>query len=70
MTAITNKELIQKATSVIKPRTVASGKLSADVGAALVTDKNNWNTEIILEKNKVVLLKDLLPYHWHNPQSK
>jgi cytidine deaminase len=29
-------------------------------------DKENWNTEIMVEKGKVVTLKQLLPYHWHN----
>ncbi len=126
---VTNAELIKKAKSVIKPRKNASGKLLADVGAALSTDKgniyvgvcidtnegdgicaersaiaamvtageytikkivavwtdgtiippcgkcrefmwqihnNNWKTQIIIKKNKVVALKQLLPYHWHN----
>lgn len=27
-------------------------------------DEENWNTEIILRKNKVVRLRDLLPEHW------
>ena len=130
MTTITNKELIQKAKSVVNPRKSAKGKLIADVGAALVTgkgsiyvgvcfdtqegsgicaernaiasmitcgdskikkivavwtdgaiippcgicrewiwqvDKSNWDTEILLGEDKVVTLKELLPYHWHNP---
>jgi len=35
----------------------------------LETDHENLNTEIILDKNKTVLLKELLPYHdWWNRQ--
>ena len=41
MAKITNKELIQKAKSVVNPRKSAKGKLIADVGAALVTDKGS-----------------------------
>ncbi len=133
MMQITNEELIEKAKSVIKPKKAAAGRLIADVGAALVTDKGNvylgvcidtqegmgfgaeqnaiaamvtageyrikkivavwkdgtiippcgkcreliwqidkenWNTEVIIGKDKVVKLKELLPYHWHNPQRK
>ncbi len=133
MTTITNKKLIQKAQSVIRPIESAAGRLIADVGAALITDKgtiylgvcidtaegngfcaersaitamvtageykikrivavwkdgtviapcgkcrewiwqidkSNWNTEVVLAEDKVVTLKDLLPYHWHNPNSK
>jgi len=129
MVEITNKELIEKAKLVIKPKKTVVGKLIADIGAALVTNKgniylgvcidtqegsgicaertaiaamvtageyeikkivavwtdgtivppcgkcrewiwqihkNNWNTEVIVRKNKIVKLKDLLPYHWHN----
>jgi cytidine deaminase len=32
--------------------------------------EDNWNTEVIVGKNKVVKLKELLPYHWHNPDFK
>lgn len=39
MKVITDEELIKKAKSVILPQKNASGKLIADVGAALVTDK-------------------------------
>lgn len=28
--------------------------------------KDNWDTEVIIGKNKVVKLKTLLPHHWHN----
>jgi cytidine deaminase len=133
MAQITNEELIEKAKSVIKPEKSAAGRLIADVGAALVTDKGNvylgvcidtqegmgfgaehhaiaamvtageykikkivavwkdgtiippcgkcreliwqidkenWNTEVIIGKDKVVKLKELLPYHWHNPNFK
>jgi len=28
--------------------------------------ENNWNTEVILEGNKMYKLKELLPHHWHN----
>lgn len=128
---ITNQQLIECAKSVIHPKKSVSGKLIADVGAALVTDKghvyagvcidttegsgfcaetsaiaamvtageynikkivavwkdgtiiapcgkcrewiwqihkDNWNTEIIVSHNKTVTLKELLPYHWHNPK--
>jgi cytidine deaminase len=133
MVQITDKELIEKAKSVIKPKKSATGRLIADVGAALVTakgniylgvcldtsegegfgaehhaiaamitageskikkivavwkdgtvvppcgkcreliwqiDKENWNTEVIIRKDKIVKLKELLPYHWHNPNFK
>ncbi len=126
---ISNEELIERAKSVIKPKKIATGKLIADVGAALVTDKGNiylgvcidtqegmgfcaeqnaiaamvtageykinkivavwkdgtiippcgkcreliwqidkenWNTEVIIGKDKLVTQKELLPYHWHN----
>ena len=132
MTTITNKELIQKAKSVVNPQKNAQGKIIADVGAALITDKGNiylgvcfdtqegtgicaernaiasmitagesnikkivavwtngtiippcgicrewiwqvdkrnWNTEVILKEVQVVSLKELLPYHWHNPNT-
>ena len=132
MTTTTNKELIQKAKSVVNPRKSSKGKLIADVGAALVTDKgntyfgvcfdtqegsgicaernaiasmitageskikkivavwtdvtiippcgicrewiwqvdkSNWDTEVILGEAQVVELKELLPYHWHNPNT-
>ncbi len=29
-------------------------------------DKENWNAEVIIAKDKTVKLKELLPYHWHN----
>jgi len=133
MVQITDKELIEKAKSVIKPKKSATGRLIADVGAALVTDKGNiylgvcfdtnegegfgaehhaiaamitageskikkivavwkdgtvippcgkcreliwqideenWNTEVIIRKDKIVKLKELLPYHWRNPNFK
>lgn len=129
MAQITDRELVEKAKSAVKPRKSAAGHLIADVGAALVTDKGNvyvgvcidthegmgfcaeqhaiaamvtagerrikkivavwkdgtiippcgkcremiwqvgkenWNTEVIVGKNKTVRLKELLPYHWHN----
>ena len=40
MTEITNEELIQKATSVIKPKKIGA-YLVGDVGCALLTHKNN-----------------------------
>ena len=127
---VSDKELMSKALSVVKPRKTAAAKLIADVGAALVTDKGNvytgvcidthegsgicaeraaiasmitagesriekivavwtdgsvippcgacrewlwqtdkgnWDTEVIVGKNKSVKLRKLLPYHWHNP---
>ena len=130
---LSDKELISKAKSVVRPRKSAAGKLVADVGAALMTDKgnvyvgvcfdpkegnalcaeraaiasmitasesrikkivavwtdgtiippcgtcrewiwqvnkDNWKTEVIVGTNKAVPLKVLLPYHWHNPNSK
>ena len=33
-------------------------------------DKKNWDTEVIIGKNKSVTLRKPLPYHWHNPDSK
>ncbi len=30
-------------------------------------DKENWSADIIVGKNKTVKLKELLPYHWRNP---
>lgn len=27
-------------------------------------DEENWNTDVIIEKDKMVKLKELLPYHW------
>jgi len=33
-------------------------------------DKDNWNTEVIIGKNKSITLKDLLPHHWHNLETK
>ncbi|MBS3051655.1 MAG: cytidine deaminase [Candidatus Aenigmarchaeota archaeon] len=130
---MSDKELIEKAQSAVRPRKSAAGKLLADVGAALVTskgniyvgvsfdtqegsglcaeraaiasmitageyeikkivavwtngtiippcgacrewmwqtDKRNWETEVMVGKNKIAKLKDLLPYHWHNPEFK
>ena len=32
-------------------------------------DKSNWDTQVVLAVNKVVTLKKLLPYHWHNPNT-
>lgn len=32
-------------------------------------DKKNWNTEVLVGRGKTVRLKELLPYHWHNPDS-
>ena len=129
MTHLSNEDLILSAKSVIRPRSTASGKLIADVGAALVTEKgnvykgvcidtqegtgfcaeqsaisamvtagesrikkivavwkdgaiippcgkcreiiwqinkDNWDAEVIVEKRRVVMLKELLPHHWHN----
>ncbi len=129
MKVITDEELIKNAKSVIKVQKTTSGKLIADVGAAVVTDKGNvylgvcidtnegsgicaersaiaamvtageynikkivavwkdgtiippcgtcrefmwqinkenWNADIIVGKNKIVKLAKLLPYHWHN----
>ena len=127
MAQITNKELIEKAKSVVKSRKIKHGFTVGDVGCALVTDKGNvylgvcidtcsgmgfcaehsaiaamvthgehkikkivavsgkgiaeppcgrcrefmhqiheenLDTEIILAKNKVVRLKELLPHPW------
>lgn len=33
-------------------------------------DKENWETQIVITKEKTVPLTQLLPYHWHNPQEK
>ena|SRR3989338_3328461 len=129
---ISDKALIAKAKSAVKPRKSAAGKLICDVGAALVTNKGNvfvgscfdsnegsslcaekaamaamitagesriekivavwtngtiippcgscrewmwqidgknWYAMIIVAKNKSISLKNLLPYHWHNPDS-
>lgn len=41
MTDISNKELIDKAASVVKPRKVAHDFTVGDCGSALVTDKGN-----------------------------
>jgi cytidine deaminase len=41
MAEISNKELIEKAKSVVKPRKISHGFTVGDVGCALVTDKNN-----------------------------
>lgn len=41
MQEISNKELIEKAKSVIKVRKVANDMIAGDVGCALVTDKGN-----------------------------
>ena len=124
---ITNEELIKKAQSVVKPKQMKHGFMSADCGCALVTDKgnvylgvsidtasglgfcaeksaiaamvtnqefkirkivavieneivlppcgscrefiyqidrDNLNTEVIIKKDKIIKLKDLLPYRW------
>lgn len=41
MTQISNKELIEKAKSVLKPRKIKHGSTVGDVGCALITDKGN-----------------------------
>ena len=41
MAEITNKELIEKAASLIKPRKIANEREVGRVGAALVSDKGN-----------------------------
>lgn len=41
MTEISNKELIEKAKSVIKPKKIAHERTIGDVGCALITDKGN-----------------------------
>ena len=41
MTQISDKELIEKAKSVVKPRKIKHGFTIGDVGCALVTDKGN-----------------------------
>lgn len=124
---ITNRELIEKARSVVKPRKMKHGFTTADCGSALVTIKgnvylgvsidtcssmgfcsehsaiaamvtngeykikkivavtedgtvlppcgrcrefmnqiheDNLNTDVIISKDKVVKLKNLLPYQW------
>lgn len=124
---ISNKELIKKAKSIVKPKKMRHGFITADCGCALITnkgnlylgvsidtpssmgfcaehsaiasmitnqeykikkivavledgtvlppcgrcrefmyqiDKGNLNTEILISEDKVVKLKDLLPYPW------
>ena len=41
MGKITNKELIEKARSIVKPKKIKHGFTTADCGCALVTDKGN-----------------------------
>src|SRR3972149_1875575 len=41
MTQISNKELIEKAKSVLNPRKIKHGSAVGDVGCALITDKGN-----------------------------
>jgi cytidine deaminase len=41
MASISNKKLIEKAKSVLKPRKIKHGFTVGDVGCALVTDKGN-----------------------------
>jgi cytidine deaminase len=41
MTQISNKELIEKAKSVVKPRKIKHGFTVGDVGCALITDRGN-----------------------------
>lgn len=41
MAQITNKELIEKAKSVVKPKAISDGVSVGDVGCALITDRNN-----------------------------
>jgi cytidine deaminase len=124
---MTNEELIQKAKSIVKPKKMRNGFITADCGCALVTrkgnvylgvsidtpssmgfcaehsaiaamvtnqeykikkivaviddgtvlppcgrcrefmyqiDKDNLNTDVIVKNDKVVKLRDLLPYPW------
>jgi cytidine deaminase len=125
--SISNDELIEKAKSLVKPKTMRHGFTTADCGCALVTntgtiylgvsidtpssmgfcaehsaiasmvtngeytiekivavledgtvlppcgrcrefmyqiDKDNLNTDVLIKKDKVVKLKELLPYPW------
>jgi cytidine deaminase len=48
MSEITNNELIKRAESVLNPQTV-NGRLFGDVGAALVTDRENVYTGVCLD---------------------
>ncbi|MEK6921006.1 MAG: cytidine deaminase, partial [Nanoarchaeota archaeon] len=49
---MSNNDLIEKAKSVIKVRKTTSGKLIADVGAALITDKENIYLGVCIDTNE------------------
>ena len=52
MAKITDRMLIKKAKSIVKPKKMANGRLSGDVGAALVTDKGNVYRGVCIETNE------------------
>ena len=52
---MTNDELIQSARAVVNPRKIAHGFTIGDVGCALVT-------EVLLGKDNIVKLRELLPH--------
>lgn len=49
MIVVTNEELIRNAARVLKPRHIAGGRLIGDVGATLVTDKDNTYTGVCID---------------------
>ncbi len=52
MVMISDKNLIGKAKFVVRPKKMASGRLSGDIGAALVTDKGNVYCGVCIETNE------------------
>jgi cytidine deaminase len=46
---MTNEELIECAARVLKPHTTADGRLFADVGATLLTDKGNAYSGVCID---------------------
>jgi len=46
---MTNEELIERAARVLKPHTTADGRLFADVGATLLTDKGNAYSGVCID---------------------
>ena len=49
MAQITNEELIEKATSVIRPRKIRHGFIVGDVGCALATGKGNVHLGVCID---------------------
>lgn len=49
MAEISNKELIEKAKSIIKTKKVANDMVAGDVGCALLTDKGNVYTGVCID---------------------